>query len=268
MKISRCQFACLSFALLPATGYSQYSYARLATFALVESYTVPALPEKDSSGRVIPRVDPVFENTFTITTTTTRTTTVEVGAKPELFRISNKEMLEALREERVVTDITGYSITEIFTDNSSSEGNDTARFYLTKRGQNPIDVSDYMSISGAQSGASSSSASSRTVATTRLATDTQVSTTTATYTDKYLSSFALNFSFGVYFTQGMNTLTRTYRVFGTGSSRYESYVPGSGRMTGVVGDGIFTDDEDPTLLEGTISFAGGVPTVLPLSSEN
>lgn len=258
MKTTIPPLVALSLALIPTAAYSQYAYTRLATFALVESSTLPALSAKDSSGKNIPGAPPVFQNTFTTTSRTTSTTTTETGAKPGIFKISNKEILQVLEQEGVIETIVGYSITELYTDNSSGEDGDTARFYLTKRGEEPIDIDEFVRISASESNASSTKASAKTVATTNLVTDVETRSGNASFTDKTLVSLSLEFSWGSFSTAGMSTLTRTIRILGSGEGRYASFVPSAGKVSGLVGYGVFVEEEDPTLLEGSINFAGGV----------
>jgi hypothetical protein len=265
MKTTIPQLAALSLALVPTAAYSQYAYTRLATFALVESSTIPALPAKDSSGKSIPGAPPVFQNTFTTTAKTSSTTTTETGAKPGIFKISNKEILQVLEQEGVIETIVGYSITELYTDNSTSEGGDTARFYLTKRGEEPIDIDDFIRLNASESYAASTKASAKTTATTNLVTDAETRSATASFTDKSLVSLSLNFSWGSFSTGGMSTLTRTLRILGSGEGRYVSFVPSAGKVSGLVGYGVFVEEEDPTLLEGSISLAAGVAINLAMN---
>lgn len=255
------------FALSLATTLSaqQITISQNVVFALTETYSAPALPDRNEFGVPIRGAEPVFSNTFSVTNTSGQTmTTTEEGSKMVAARISNKEILLDLVEEKVIESIIGYSIQ--LRGEPDDDGNVDTKFYLVKRGETPIDITEHLSIDESDDSYGEAenysyrkvevSAPARETITGRANGKEQVSL-------KYASS-SVEIEM-----DGIGNWSESYRNLLLGPSLIGFWAPGSGSVTSIAGkltikETTPSDDSAPSLIEGKITVGGGVISVNPL----
>ena len=246
---------------LSASAYGQVSVSQNVTVALVETTTAPALAAKDESGVVIRGADPVESNSFSVTNARGVTTsTEEYGTKMVTFRISNKELLEDLVEQGVIESITGYALQLI--GSPDEEGYVDSKFYVVKRGETPIDISEYFFVDSED--AEAENYSYRSVEVSNPATETVTFTETGRANGKELIQLTYSAIDGGLELEGIANWAETYRVIGKDPDQVSLWVPAAATVTSIVGSaGDSSSEESDTLIEGRISVAAGVVTIAP-----
>lgn len=259
---------CSAVLGMASSAYSQITVSQNVTIALVESYTAPALPAKNQSGVAIAGAEPVDFNSFSVTSRGITTNTEESGTKIVTVRISNKQVLEDLVDVGVIPSITGYSIQLIGTPDES--GYVDSRFHLVKRGETPIDISEYLFVG--DGGASAENYSYRSVQVVEPAR----TTVTGKANGKGLISLTYESSNSTLDMQGVATWSETLRNVGTAPNQVAVWMPGSASVTGITGSLAVPseqpaesevvedveDDEDDSVLEGRFSVSAGVVTII------
>lgn len=246
---------------MSAPTYGQVTVSQNVTFALVETYTAPALAAKDESGIAVRGADLVESNSFSVTNARGVTTsTEEYGTKMVTFRISNKEILEDLVEQGVIENITGYAIQLI--GSPDEEGYIDSKFYVVKRGETPIDISEYFS---AESGAEAENYNYRSVKVYTPSTETETTTVTGKSSGKELIQLHYSASVGSLEIEGIASWVETYRLVGTDPDQVSFWLPGAGTVTSIVGSmkDSSSREESDSLIEGRISVTAGVVTISP-----
>jgi hypothetical protein len=246
---------------LSASAYGQVTVTQNVTIALVETTSAPALAAKDESGVVIRGAAPVESNSFSVTNARGVTTnTEEYGTKMVTFRISNKELLEGLVEQGVIESITGYALQLI--GSPDEEGYVDNKFYVAKRGETPIDISEYFFANSED--AEAENYSYRSVAVSNPNTETQTFTETGRANGKELIELTYSSVNGGMELEGVVNWAETYRVVGTDPNQVSLWAPGAATVTSIVGSaGDPSSEESDTLIEGRISITAGVVTIAP-----
>lgn len=258
--------------LFPAVAVSQvYETAQMVTFTLTETESAPALVARDSVGVPILGDDGKtfmrYENDFSTTRGTISTTTSEYGSKMLVWKITNKQILEALQEAGVITNIAGYSISLYQSSgNESTEGG--FAFHLVKAGSPAINISQNLFISA--EGASAETETERSIVTANSATDTSTEKYTNTSNGKTLVELRFTTANVNVTLKGVAVYSDSYRIVKQGTQQFGLIVPGAASINSIVGESIpvvvspgmgSAEEEDPSLLEGRISM--GAAMVLP-----
>lgn len=131
-------FIALAVALAATpSAMSQTTYAKVK-FRLTESYTAPDLRARDGDGDKIKDADRVFSNSYETHSSSKSVFTEEYGSKLTKFKITNKQILEALVEAGEIPTISGWSLVSI-----ESEGG----YLAATNGSEYVSISDYIDIS-------------------------------------------------------------------------------------------------------------------------
>lgn len=275
--MSRPLFHAAAFAagLVPLTAYSQSSDERPTiqpvTFALTETYEAPALAPKDEEGKVIKGEDPVWENEYSVETykgedLVKDVYTYEYGSKMLTYKISNKEILTDLMNEGVIDSIAGYSISFVSEDGGDGGENGGANgFYITKKGEAPIHIDDYLSVDD-EYGADVATDSYKEVETYDYTKDTETYSVTGKGNGKTLVGVYYETSAYSVYMQGVATWSDSLKSFGKGEDQFYAWIPSSGKVSAITGDLDESGDdefdnedeyEDNSLIEGSISLGAG-----------
>jgi hypothetical protein len=276
MKTSIISTSLLSLIGLSSAGYSQVTMTQNVTVALVETYTAPALPAKNESGVVIRGADPVSRNEFSVTSSRGVTTsTIEEGTKMVTVRIGNKEMLQDLVDEGVIPSITGYSIQQIGT--ADEEGYFDGKFYVVKRGETPIDISEHLYVKSDVDDSEDTEAEAYSYREVTVDQPERV-TITAKANGKELISLVYESSSSILEMTGVANWAETYRKVGIAPNQVGVWAPGAASITGISGslevlsdddaeistmEDESSDDEPDSVLEGRFSVSASVITVTP-----
>ncbi len=257
MKKNKIQLIAIAASLIPCMGYSQYTNSQLVTFALTETYTAPSLVAKDQTGKPLKGEDGkpyfVYEQTFSTTRGTVVTTTQEAGSKMVTERISNKQILEALVEAGVITNITGYSIALYTNDDEGG-----VAFHLVKAGSPAINISQYLYPDSETSGGEAVTSSAVKVVATSSTSETVIRDTSTETSKEEVSLLFKTLQADVKMS-GILNFTETLRTVGTGSAKRTITVPGAGSITNIIGSSASAEeDEDDSLIEGRINLGPGV----------
>lgn len=243
----------------------QITVSQNVVFALTETYSAAALPARNETGVPIRGADPVFSNTFSITNTSGQTiTTTEEGSKMVAARISNKEILLDLVEEKVIENIIGYSIQ--LRGEPGDDGTVDTKFYLVKKGETPLDISEYLSVDASDdSDGEAENYSYRKVEVSSPARE----TITGRANGKEQISLKYETSSVAIEMDGIGNWSESYRNLLLGQSIVSFWAPGAGSVTSLVGkvtdkEAAPDDDSGPSLIEGKITVGGGVISINPL----
>jgi len=223
------------------------------TIRLVEQFTDPSLPAKDKHGRIITPRFLTYENFFSTSNNNRRVETYEYGSKITTFRISNKEFLEVLVEEGVIPEIRGWAVVVV-------EADDEFGIFIEKRGERPIDVSEFLIISGHQSEAEAFQENYRFVSTEVFSSGVVTERETGNFRAFALVDVSFQAVDVEMELQGMLLETQTLRTFGMGDGRYTQWIPGARNINNITGWLSFDDgwdDEFPSVITGSISAAAG-----------
>jgi hypothetical protein len=260
-------------------------------FALVETYTAPALqlkdengrPARDGNGSIIREL--TYSNEFSVDTMqgedVIRTvSTYEEASKMVTFRISNREILQQLKEENVITDIAGYSIAFVMDANEDSDDL-TYKVELQKRGADPIDVTSYFDIEPLEGGGEADVY--RSVTTDDFVRDTSRTVESGSGRGKQRIGVTIDTAMGDISFDGVLSWADTLRNLIDRSSGepepYTLYVPGAWQINAISGtlslDGEgedisasseYDEEDEPSVIEGSVSMSAGVLTIRDFSS--
>lgn len=266
MNINTIQQISAAAAMLPLICSAQLpanDTAQTVKFALTESMTVAGLAQKDSTGKPIKGAPATYSNEYSVTKRGKTTQVEEYGTKILTAKISNKEILEALVEEGVISSISDWSIVNVGSGKGVGRTYIRSGLYLSKKGVEPINVSEYISIyhAGAEAVASNTIATN-----TYSGAKDSVSTTeefAGVANGKTLVSVELNFS-------GMDAQMQGVQSWAQSSlNRYANPLQGAGSIDALTG-GVSYYESSPTtrvtegydsLLEGSISLSASMPFV-------
>jgi hypothetical protein len=229
------------------------------TIKLTEHYTDPALLLKDESGKVVPGKIPTYENEFSVESSSKGVSTYEYGSKITAYKISNKEFLEALKDEAgVISDIKGWSVVVVEIDGENTT-------FITKKGATPINVSQYLYY--VWEGAGAEQEAYKSVTTENYSNDTSSEKKTGSFKAKYLVGVKAEFPTSLIELQGVYDESASLKVFGKGDEQYTQWIPGARSVNNVSGSLIFEDDDDDSgisVVSGSLSIAAGKPADLSL----
>jgi hypothetical protein len=222
------------------------------TLKLTEYLTDPALLKKDEDGKFLPGKIPTFENEFTVESASKSVSTYEYGSKITTYKISNKEFLEGLKDEvGLITDIRGWAVVVVERDGENTT-------FITKKGANPINVSQYLYYVTEEAGAEQ--ASYKSVTTENFSNDTSSEKETGSFKAKYLVGVKGNFPSTEIDLQGVYSESETLKTFGKGEDQYTQWIPGARSITNISGSLDFEeegDEGDTSVVMGSISAAAG-----------
>ncbi|MFM2170538.1 MAG: hypothetical protein RI957_767 [Verrucomicrobiota bacterium] len=251
-----------------ATAYSQISVSQNVTIALVETTSEASLPAKDQAGALIPGAEPVEYNSYSVTNNNGQTTTTEEGGtKMVATRISNKEVLQDLVEAGVIDSIVGYSIQLI--GSPDEDGYVDSRFHVVKRGEAPIDISEYLY---ADSYDDEVSFDAETYSYRRVEVDQPAR---VTETGKAAGKEAIVIAYvspsTVIQLHGVANWSESIRTVGTAPNQVAVWVPGSASVTSILGGAVVevideqngNTTEGVSLIEGRFSVSAGLVTITP-----
>lgn len=220
------------------------------TLKLTESATEEGLFAKDGIGKALPGKVPTFENEFLVMTTKQETYTYEYASKVVTYKISNKEFLEALRDEvGLIDDIKGWSLVFV------AEGEEDGIAYISKKGAEAIDVSQYLY--GATGEEIAIQETYKFVSTEVYATEKSTLKETGSYKSKELISVTAAFPSAILQVFGTLESSGRLQTFGTGELQFSEYIPGAQNMKNLAGTAVFDNGDDPSIVEGSISVAAG-----------
>lgn len=253
-------------SLVPVTCFAQFTATQAVTFAITETFSAPALPAKNENGAIVANSPLVFENEFSITRSSVTTSTHEYGSKMFTARISNREILLALVDEKVIDNITGYSLA--FVSSVSANGIDDGKLMCVHRTRPSVDVSAYISFDSELEGEATTNI------TTKITTE---NSTTATSSNRISGSLSRRERIEISFFKiddsehrvllGLNNSTeRTHTALVSGTSR-TVFVPGTSSITNISGSSGDNSSERSGygLMEGRITAANSVVTLTPAS---
>ena len=229
------------------------------TITLTGQFTAPGLQAKDESGRLIRPLEWTYHNEwFTENIHGDLLKEVsEFGSNVALRRYSNREFLDFMVEEGVISDISGWSIKGVLIPDSLLT---YPVFYLFKNGRDPIFVNDFFFGSGEATG-DGFAYYGRTIDTTSYppnGSDSVFTRTGSGYTLTPLSFAFLSESSGVEMSAwGLYRQAWLIRPIGTGSGRLFFPMPNVGTFSNLVGDVIDLDFEDTGVLTGSLTFGVG-----------
>ncbi len=236
-------------AMLAASSLYAGSVASV-TLRLTESTTAEALLAKDENGKALPAKVPVFENDFSVVTSSQSVTTYEYGSKIVTYKISNKEFLEALRDEiGLIDDIAGWSLVFL------TEGDQAGVAYISKKGATAIDVSQYLyGVTGDEIAIQDTY---KYVLTEVFNPEKITLKETGAYKSKELIAVTAEFPSSTLIVYGTLESSGRLQTFGTGELQYSEYIPGAGNMKNLAGTAEFENGDETTIVEGSISVAAG-----------
>lgn len=257
MKKHKIQLVAIAATLIPCMSYAQYNNSQLVTFALTDTYSAPSILAKDQTGKPLKGEDGkpyfVYEQSYSTTRGTVVTTTQESGSRMVTERISNKQILEALVEAGVITDITGYSIALYTNDNEGG-----VAFHLVKAGSSAINISEYLYPDSETSGGEAVTSSAMRVVATSSSSE-SVIRNTSTETSKEGVSILFKTPQVDVKMYGILNFTESLRTIGTGTAQRTITVPGPGSVTNIIGSSASEDvEEEDSLIEGRINLGPGV----------
>jgi hypothetical protein len=220
------------------------------TLRLTESATEEALLAKDANGKVLPEKISTFDNEFQVATASQETYTYEYASKIVAYKISNKEFLEALRDEvGLIDDIRGWSLVFV------AEGEEDGIAYISKKGTEAIDVSQYLY--GATGEEIAIQDTYKYVLTEVFSTEKTTLKETGAYKSKELIAVTAEFPSSTIIVYGTLESSGRLQTFGTGELQYSEYIPGAGNMKNLAGTAEYENGDDPSIVEGSISVAAG-----------
>jgi hypothetical protein len=255
------QFSAVA-AMLPLVCSAQIPISTTAQdvkFALTESTTIAGLAEKDSTGKVVKGAPATYYNEYNIAKGSTLTNVEEYGSKVQVSKISNKEILEALVEEEVISSIAGWSIVKAGNSMNSARMSSDG-FYLTKKGAQPINISEYIQLYYAGADAVTANAKTTYVNSKEKVAIQEATNYASVEIGKSLVGVQLNFN-------GMNAQLQGVHSWGQSSlEKYTNPIPGAGSISALSGRVNYSDttitrdlDSSASLLEGSISLGTGKP---------
>jgi hypothetical protein len=261
MKNKYLQFIGIAIGLLPLAAYSQeplYSTIQSATFTLTTTWQEAALVPKDDTGKVINGEDLVEENFYSVESPTKTVETYEYGTKMVTEKISNKEILMYLVEEGAIESIVGYSLSLIYESDSEEE----IRFVLTKKGTEPVDISEFLSIVDEElvdmSYVGVATESYKEVI-TRIG-DNETVIETGRGNGKAFAEIELTLpTYGMTAAgRGVASWADTLKSFGKGADQFYAWIDSAGGIKSLAGSVMYTGYYDASqIIEGSISFGAG-----------
>ena len=268
MKNKYLQYIGIAIGLFPLTAYSQepsYSTIQSTTFTLTATWEEPALVPKDETGMVIKGEDLVEENFYSVESPTKIVETFEWGTKMVTEKISNKEILMFLVEEGVIESIVGYSLSLIYEEDEYGE---EARFFLTKKGTAPRDISEFLSFVDKELAYNSyvgvATESYKSVITKIGDNETEIETGRGNgkvFAEIELTLPAYSMTAAI---RGVLSWADTLKSFGKGADQFYAWIDSAGGIKSVAGSVMYTGDDDPSeIIEGSISF-GAASLYIPL----
>lgn len=253
------------FAILCSACLAHGGTVGNVTLRLVEQWEAPALRPKDQSGQFIGSWL-VFENEYSTTGPQQRVDTYEYGSRAVTTRISNREFLELLVFEGVISDIRGWALVVLQSTSAfSDEEEDFApQFFIEKRGEQPVNVSQYLRMISHESGATADAGRYSRVETTNAAANTSVVREQGTVRSSSLVNLLFE-SDGIAFNlYGVLDYSERLRTTGRGDTQQTVGVPGARRVNEISGWSAEShvsseSDEDASLVSGSINMAAGRP---------
>ena len=283
MKSPKMQLLCLAASMLPYAASAEYielANSQTVTFALTETYSAPALQEKDADGKLLKdennKTIPTYLNEYSVDTMQSQlvlktVNTEEYASKMQTAKISNKEILEDLMEDGVIDSIAGYSISYI--DTVSDDQLDDDGFYLVKKGAEPISINEYLSVNFSED-----SEDYRPLAESlnyiEVETEDFVKGTTTFVvkgSEKFKEAVSISYKSSTFtaLITGIGSFGSSVKTFGKGADAYSADIPSGGKISSASGGLRYSREEgeeyvDDSVLEGSISYGAGVPLPLPV----
>lgn len=267
MQVTKTLLSLVSASVFAVTAHAQQiTISQNVVFALTETYSAPALPDRNEVGAPIRGAAPVFSNIFSVTSTNGQITTIttEEGSKMAGARISNKEILLDLVQEKVIQSIIGYSIQ--LRGVVGPDGSVQSKFHVVKNGETPIDISQYLFVeSSDDSRGNAKNYSYRKVETNSSSRE----TITGRANGKEQISLKYESSSVKIEMDGISNWSETYRNVLAGQSLVSLWAPGPGSVTTITGK---LEKKKPTpnvapgpnVIEGTVTIGVGLISVNPL----
>jgi hypothetical protein len=229
--------------------------------SMTEYSEAPGTIAKDQTGKPIRNGESVYSNEWSKSDSNSKLlqSNYEYASKIEKYKISNRELLEAFKEEGVITDITGWSIKIVETayDGESDTG---PRFFLTKIGVPSVDVSRYFALEGSADAETAKRSEITTykynsegaeISNVRIETGTSASRSSLQITIGEIDNSTLRLFAIADTTSKVTKLGNTYYDFFQG-----------GKLGNISGGLTHTLDEGPpSVIDGTWTFSA--PTVIP-----
>lgn len=241
---------CIALASMTISSSAFSQTVSTVNLRLTESVTGTGLFAKDETGRMLRERFPVFENEYWRENARQSVFTYEYASKVMKYRLSNKEFLEFIRDDvGLIDDIRGWGLVFL------TVGEESGIAYITKRGEEPIDVSENFHASVGEPIAIQDSY--KYVLTTTLSTGEGKLRETGSYKAKELISVTAAFpsvTYNVYGTLESSGLLKTY---GSGELQYSEYAPGTQNMKNLAGTAEYENGDDPGVVDGAISAATG-----------
>lgn len=266
MNINIIQQISAAAAMLPFICSAQLptdNRAQTVKFTLTESMTVAGLAQKDSTGKPVKGAPATYRNEYSVTKSGQTSQVEEYGSKILTAKISNKEILEALVDEEVISSISGWSIVSASYNKGLARMGSGSEFYIIKKGAEPINISEYMGVRylGAEATASNT-ITTYSGSIDRVDTSTQ-ETFAGVANGKSLVSVQLSFS-------DMSAQMQGVRSWAQSSlERYATPLQGAGSIDCLTGGVSYAETEEPSILvvdesyssliEGSISLSAGKP---------
>ena len=255
-------------------------------FALVETYTAPALqlkddsgkPARDENGSIIREL--TYSNEFSVDTMrgeeTLRTvSTFEEASKMVTFRISNREIITEIVNELQLGSITGYSLAFVKGDDDDEDF--MYKIELQKRGSDPVDVTSYFDIEPLEGGAEADVY--RSVTTEDFVRETSRTVESGSGRGKQMIGISINTDDSEISLVGVLSWADTLRNLVDRSSGepepYTFYVPSAWRINAISGTLSLKDDdqvdseddeEGPSVIEGNVTMSAGTLVIRDFST--
>lgn len=229
------------------------------TLKLTEYLTDSALFLKNDAGKLVldegKKKILTDENFYSVESASKIVSTFEYGSKITTYKISNKQFLEALREEEgLIPDIKGWAVVVVQSEEDPS-------LFITKKGEDPIDVSQYLRLLFLD--ASAEKVSYKSVETQVISTENSTETETGSFQGKFLVGIKSGFSSSSLELQGVYDESAILRTFGKGDEKYTQWMHGRRSVNSITGSLKFDDEsesddaQDPSVITGSISIAAG-----------
>lgn len=242
------------------------------TLVFTESYTDASLKPRDENGKTY-NDDLVYENEWSTAKynknedLTEESENYEYGTKQVTLKISNRELLEALIVEDMISGpITGWAVK--FVTSGDEAGSSYGRFYAVKNGSEPVDLSEIISTDG-DGYAETVSDKSSSKTTYKYSSDDYTETTKETWSfnSKATGNAEIEFSFSDSYLHldGIFNESWSVKSFGKGEDQYWQFAPGAAKFDNGSGTIHFEEYDgeewvewtDPSVIKGTMSFSAG-----------
>lgn len=250
------------------------------TLSLTLTAEVEGTVAKDENGKPLKKgtegAGPAFENTYDVTKKGVKTAEVyEYATKFATAKYSNKELLLDLVELDVIEDVKGWSLVqvvstyldEVVTDDEETvagveiERGDSG-FFLVKKGADPIDVSDYF-YAGFGEGGGVQAYTEETV--TPFAEDAPDYPFSYSASGKYKGTGMVRIDLDTeeeeHEAWAYGVFTGSFKTGTIGKDKAPIFLSGASKVSNVFGYYYEEEEDLEAVVEGSVSFANGTPTL-------